>query len=501
MGKVKPLSMNKTGSSRVAMVMLALLLLGCLAQWGCSDRVKGTETANQKPVVYFVNIPPDSTSVSRNPVMYWVGSDPDGQVKTFRYIVIADTMLTNGHITPAEYATTALAAVPNSRWTYLQVVVATSPDPQTSHVVKMQASMTDPVNMAVPQYVFLQAIDDKGLGSDIVWRVMFRNDNPPTTTMVTIDYDESLMPFINAKKPGGLVTGVRLAWAGSDPIDYPVDPPPFQFQWKLFGPYTYDTLRDGTPIGEYQDLVSQFTSIVFVTNDGKVYHKGIGDSVVYYCDSVDTSAEPDTTVHYACVKIFVDTVRATNSYGRLDTMLMIDDPDFVGSSLYRLVDTSASADNGWISETGDTLYNVYRYAPQTGTTQMRFLFWVRCRDDAYVADLVPFYGPVGVIEPMYEHAVGVIDWTKLSLGQRINAPYKLGLDSMLDTAFNYWKNVVRKWDSANNPGGPATEFGYGDYIYINGRGDDVALKEYLRHKVMIMYNDDANNSVGIRRRE
>lgn len=469
-----------------------VLLLAASMQWGCSDRVKGTAYVNQKPVVHFVNVPPDSTRTSRNPLVHWVGADADGQIKQFRYVVVLwDSMKIDDstYYTPGEYAAGELQSLPQSRWTYLDVVTDPVPDPQTQGIVRMSASLGDPVNTYVPQYVYLQAIDDRGAHSDVVWKLMFRNDNPPETRVQAIDYDEYNNPFINAQTSGGLVTGMRLRWYGEDLLDYPVDPPPFQFQWKLFGPYTYDSITGG----EWKIVIDSFSARVFVTNDAKLYYQGKNDSILIYCDSVDTAM--DTIVTYVCEKIMVDTVSANNSYGRLERLLLLDDAKFIADSLYRFVDSSESADGtGWISSTRDTFYNVYRNKPQEATVQRRFLFWSRCRDDANVADLVPWYGPFGVIEPKYEREVAVIDFTRLSEAGRQNAPFRDADGSASkDSAFAYWHRALDGF-ARDCLGQDALNFDSTDYFYLNGLGDNIDLSILLQHKVVIAYNDDSKNS-------
>lgn len=483
--------MEKKFAPRVALLAAAGIVLTLVAslQWGCSDRVKGTSYVNQKPVAYFVNVPPDSSRTSRNPLVHWVGADADGQVRQFRYHVVLDTVLTRGHVTPLEYARTVLLGVPTSQWIYLDVVADPVPDPQTQGIVRMSASLDDPVNTFIPQYIYLQAIDDKGAFSEFAWKIMFRNDNPPETYAVPIDYDEFNNPFINAKTSGGLITGVRLRWYGEDLMDYPVDPPPFQFQWKMFGPYAYDTITGG----EWKVLVDSFTAQVFVTNDAKIYRKGNNDSILIYCDSVDTAS--GTIVSYVCEKIMIDTISASNNYGRLERMFLVDDPAFLADTMYRFVDSSKSADlSGWVEDVRDTLFNVYRNKPQEATTQMRFLFWVRCRDDANVADLVPWYGPFGVIEPKYEREVIIIDFTKLSRAQRHNAPQRnVDGSASKDSAYVYWKRAMDGF-AQDVLGQDTLAFDSTDYVYLNGLGDNIDLARLLQHKVIIAYNDDTKNS-------
>lgn len=489
------LKMEKKSASRPALLLAVAIVVSLVSsfQWGCSDRVKGTAYVNQKPTVYFVNVPPDSTRTSRNPLVHWVGADADGQIKQFRYVVVKrESMKIDSvtYYTPDEYARGELQSLPPSQWTYLQVVTDPVPDPQSQGIVRMSASLSDPVNEYIPQYIFLQAIDDRGLYSDVAWKLMFRNDNPPETYVQALDnYDEYNNPFINARTSGGLITGMRLRWYGEDLLDYPVDPPPFQFQWKVFGPYTYDSITGG----EWRKVIDSFTAQVFVSNDAKLYRKGNNDSILIYCDSVDTTA--GTIVSYICEKIMVDTVSGNNNYGRLERMFLVNDTAFMMNSLHRFVDSSRSADGtGWIEDVRDTLFNLYRNQPQDSTTQMRFLFWIRCRDDANVADLVPWYGPFGVIEPKYEREVAIIDFTKLSRAQRHNAPYRnVDGSASKDSAYTYWHRALDGFAQACL-GQDQLAFDSTDYIYLNGRGDNIDLATLLRHKVLIAYNDDCKNS-------
>src|SRR5512138_2145093 len=95
----------KTGiASKVLILLVAAALVGsALMLSGCPDRVTGDQTANKKPIVYFVNVPPSGYNTSRNPILYWVGTDPDGQVKMFRYAVVLVSEM--GGKTPEDYMT------------------------------------------------------------------------------------------------------------------------------------------------------------------------------------------------------------------------------------------------------------------------------------------------------------------------------------------------------------------------------------------------------------
>ncbi len=457
-------------SRLTVLCVAASLVASAILLSGCPDRITGEQTTNQKPVVYFVNIPPDDYQTSRNPIVYWIGTDPDGQVRQFRYTVVLEADM--GGKTPAQYIAQDLMALPQAAWTYLQVDDSL-PDPQTQNAVRMQADLDDPINSYVPQYVFLQAFDEQGLGSDVVYRRFNRNNNPPQTVIPGLPgYDELTSPFINAVNEGGAITGVRLAWRGVDEIDYPADPPPFEFQWKLLGPYTY-----GSPSSEYETVMANFVRKVFSANDGRVYQLGNHDSIIFYCDSLDTAATPDTLVTYECNKLLIDTITSSNPYGTLDSVLAIDDPAFATAGHRRIADSSDAGTTDWVTDVADTIYNVYRNRPSATTSESKFILWVRCRDDANVPDLVPAFRSVNVIEPKYEREVLVIDFTRKF--RALNRPY---LDTRLtnDTAFHYWKDAINTW----KPG----SFDTTDYFQIDGP-NQVALKRLLQYKIVILYND------------
>ncbi len=199
---MKQVYMKHSTPQRTMLLVVLGALVGSLLFWaGCTNRVTGTMKANQKPVVYFVNIPPDGSTSSRNPVVYWAASDPDGRVRSFRYIVVLQDSL-HGQ-TPQQYSAT-ISAMDSlgflaAKGVYLRVDDSL-PNPQTQAVVTMSADISDPVSAFVPQYVFLQAIDDQGLKSDVAYRLLKRNDNPPSTAVEFLSYDEQASPFINLRR-------------------------------------------------------------------------------------------------------------------------------------------------------------------------------------------------------------------------------------------------------------------------------------------------------------
>ncbi|HVP06453.1 MAG TPA: hypothetical protein VMS71_01325, partial [Candidatus Acidoferrum sp.] len=460
------------------LLVLVLVMVYSLIQFGCTNRISGTQTENKKPVVFFVNVPPESTKVSRNPVISWIGTDADGQVKYFRYLVVREDSL--GGLTPAQFAAQRLPNLDSTLWTYLTVTVD---NPMTSNSVKMSADLQNPVNHYYPQYVFLQAFDDKNLGSDIVWRLLLRNDNPPITFINAIvngaDNDTS-HPFINSVLPGGAITGIRLTWRGSDPIDHPKDPPPFQFQWKLLGPYQYNN----TPTDTFHLMIQKWVKKVFLANDGLVYAVGQGAKIV----------KCDTTLGVAnCDTILVDTIKTPGALGAFDSMLVMNDSFKNDSVYYRLVDSSTSADgSGWTYATTDTFWDAFRLRRGTITRQDKFIFWARCRDDASVPDPVPAWRGIDVVDPHYERGVLVVDLVKVSNTVRVNAPFR-------DTARNYWTRMLTQWATDRGPSFAQDTFRFvrdTDYIFLNAGPylDALPLLKVLAYKVMILYNDDIRAS-------
>jgi hypothetical protein len=478
-------------------LMLAVggILLALLATSGCSNRVSGTMKNNEKPVAYFVNIPPDGSFSSRNPIVYWAGTDPDGRVIDFRYIVVPVASM--GAMTPQQYAAT-LADLPKTDWLarggiYLHVSDSL-PNTQTSATVKMSADLNDPVNSYVSQYVFLQASDDRGTLSNVAMRLLKRNDNPPSTKLQFLNYDENTSPFINSVISGGAISGVRFKLEGEDLLDYPVDAPPFEFEWKLFGPYTY---VDSAHQLEYGQVLAMILDTVFVTTDAHLYHFGEGEYQVFYCDSLDTVN--DTVYRIPCDTLFIDTITRDNQYGHIRTILDVNDSTFRASSLgnsHRLVDSS----NGWTTAQYDTVFNLYRdpLFQSDSTIQRRFILWARSRDDAAVMDLTPAFGPCAVIEPRYERDVYVVNFVQASSPSTFNCPIFGGGDNYWpgDTAYHYWKDFL----TGNNARGiagwrPEMVFDTSDYYSLTKNNNRIPLKAFLQHKVAILFSDDAVSSV------
>jgi hypothetical protein len=466
-------------SSLLLLFAAGVLVIGSLVLPGCTDfldnRVRGDQTENQPPVVYFVNIPPDGYKVSVNPAVYWVGTDADGLVTMFRYIVVLSSDL-NG-MSPDEYAGAVLINLPESEWTYLDVTVD---DPQTGNIIPASADLTDPVNNYIDQYIFVQAFDDQSATSNIAWRLISRNDYPPATRAYGVDTSNI---YINAAVPGAVGTGTKVRWESTDPDD---EDTLFEYKWDVYGPYDSLTLKS---------LKDSFLVDVFVSNDAKVYRIGNGD-VIYIIDTsfTDTGIVVDTTE-----TIYVDTITANNLYGELDELLRLEDEDFQNSNVYNLkVDSSWNGAGRWVTNVQDSLYDLYRNSVTDSTIVRRFLFVVTGRDGAQVADLTPAWTTFKSIEPMYERDILILDFANVSI--RYNGPYIVPGDTAFDgsqalIAPWYWREAIENWAAAS--GLPIDfeildtgiyQFTRGDYLYTQKVG--VTLKQLLQHKMVILYNDD-----------
>ncbi len=451
----------------------ALVVISVIIISGCTDTLKGDINENTAPIVYFVNIPPDYTNFAHNPEVYWFGSDADGQIDYYRYFVAtADEIGSVDRDVALQFA----AAAHDTVWTYVDYDPGAS-DPQTTHVIRLTADADDPVNRYVLQFIFLQAFDDDARASTIAVKCLNRNDHPPDTRIANFLRTDT--PFVNAVVPGGIVTGVKLGWEGSDVRDYDEQglvAPPFEFEWKLYGPYSEeDTIT----------IFSEFIDTLFfpVTMDTVYYH---GDTMWIH-DS--TLVDDGDSVYWEVSDTFVAFEPGTGGdltmgYFR-DVKLVDTSEQYFGD---RLVRQSASGVGTWVQDTQDTIYNVYEGIDTGPTTITRFfIFTVRSRDDALVADLTPAFTVFKVIEPKYERDVLVIDFTP---GGAANYGRVNTIDSSMSMRRNIFGNFVTRWN-------PDVEFNPnlfyqgedGDYMWAEDWGRGMPLGKLLSYKVVILYSD------------
>ncbi|MFH1688118.1 MAG: hypothetical protein ABIE70_11445 [bacterium] len=502
---------NNLSRATVILLLAGVVIIGLglalTVTMSCTKTLDGNFKPNQQPIVYFVNIPPEGEQFSRNPVVYWVGTDRDGLISAFFYHVATAAEIGVG-VDPMSYA----QSLPESDWIRLDVDPK-GPDPQTTNVVSMSANLTDPVRSFVDQYVFLKAIDEQDLESDIIYRLFSRNDNPPNTEIwpvarPSIDSDTTV---------GGIVTGVRLKFSASDPIDYPADPPPFEFQWRLYGPYSE---------AELATLNSDYFTSVCVTADGIVYQLGediircdtafTDSGIVQTCDTLrcaEGMVIPEHLAHFVMVEDYFavedlpeELLRFGDiSYDGDQTQWM---PDCGrGASAYKCLakdnlDTwfTDTMEATWVIQTSevmeDTVFNVYWDYESDTTLAMNYVFWVRSRDDAKVPDLVPEYRTFSVISPQYERDVLVLDFQVSWL------PWNQPDTSDGFRVKGYWKDALEAW-AAQEPRldgivFDTTTLNIGHWQGRNSAADYIRaamydagppIAELLKHKVVILYND------------
>ncbi|MEA3296735.1 MAG: hypothetical protein U9R56_02590 [candidate division Zixibacteria bacterium] len=476
--------------AKITLVLVAIgvaaLSLSIAFTSSCTKRLDGEEFENRKPIVYFVNIPPAEHRFSRNPEIYWVGSDRDGIIVSFRYHVT--TAVDMEGAAPLDYA----MSLTDEEWIQLEVDPK-GPDPQTANTVSMSANLTDPVRSFVDQYIFVQAFDEEGLASDIIYRFFSRNDNPPITTIFGFGVSDT--PFVNSIEPGGVVTGVKLRWEGNDQVDYPSDPPPFEFDWRLYGPYND---ADTAIIND------KYITEVYLTHEGLVYWKAgfadtLDDTTFYiYSDSLetDTLRVVNGSAHYLYWDLDEETGDSAwieyTVLGSVEEFFRVDDKDFLSSRFGQEAKLVQSSD-GWTTAVTDTLWNVYRNYHSDTTLQMNFIFWTRSRDDALVPDPVPAFQALPVINPRYERDVAILNFNSTTENMP-NYPRNA------DTIKSYWKNAIDTWgdhsgykidfDTTTIVNGPlAGTSSSPDYFWMKKYNSGVPIGELLKHKVLILYND------------
>lgn len=489
---------------QVLLVALCCFALAAMFSAGCAKKLEGNTYENEKPIVWFVNVPPEGARSSVNPIVNWYGQDRDGQIDFYRYVVVREDVIGDSLGKPSDWNPVSqplsgaeiqsfldnyLGSMNDSAWTILPVT-AESTDPHTSNIIPMTAQMDDPVRTFVPQFVFVQAFDDEDQGSDIVFRRFLRNDNPPATRIVAF-LDN--FPYINAEFPRGPATGIRVRWQGFDVIDYPTDPPPFEYEWKLLGPYSDIA---------YQSLISRYFKRVFITNDARLFRFGdppdtVGYDTFWNVDStVIDSIRPDllgtalivcdTTYEHgveteSCDTILIDTLTGNNIYGVMDTLLMVFDTAFINSQYNVVAKTSADDDgNPWTTDLRDSLYDVYWNHPADTTQVARYIFAVRSRDDAHVPDLTPAWKSFIVINPQHERDLVVITWSNTADEN----------SAILTKVRSYWLEAVNNWITQT---GRAGEVEYVDSLdfrrVANYTQNNTMLQLILKYKVAIVVQD------------
>jgi hypothetical protein len=318
-------------------------------------------------------------------------------------------------------------------------------------------------------------------------------NNPPETRILSQHGER----FINSVEPGSPVKGVSVSWRGTDVIDHPYYPPPFEFEWRLYGPYD-DSL--------FEEISDSFMIPVFIANDYRIFRFGVFPDTVW--DTIGTGLFTrvipipmpssmticDTTYVdgyqvVVCDTMLIDTITYDNAYGTLDTLFDIDNPAFSGKPVVydRVAARSFDGVDNWTYDTADTLYDVYANNPTDTTVEMNFVFWVRSRDprDSLLYDPVPDFQMVSVIEARGELGVLVID-----VGQT-EAINKADTDSTRA----FWTNSINTW-RPTSPTSVSAFLPQRDFIRIvDYQSDPDLLLLLLKYKVMVLIQDAVTSSI------
>jgi len=317
-------------------------------------------------------------------------------------------------------------------------------------------------------------------------------NNPPETQI--LGYVEGV-PFVDGLTPGNWATGVRMRWGAYDIVDHPYEQPTFKYEYRMYGPYTDDNLNL---------IISRYRRQVFITNDGHMYRFGEPPDTVH-CDTFYSGIQIDSIIcqllptHHVicdtawlpggirgiwCDTILIDTLEGANIFGRIDTLMDVEDPEFVSDPQLNRI-AASSWDNGgsqWTPKTRDSLFNLFAYDPCDTTRQMRFIFWVRAQDptDSTVFDPTPAFRFPSVIDGKHERDVLVMHWTILASK---NHP-------SLSTVGSYWNQTIGTW---------IQDRGLGGEVYFDQGRDFYDVSDYLtnyrmllfalKYKVIIVYQD------------
>lgn len=294
-------------------------------------------------------------------------------------------------------------------------------------------------------------------------------NTPPETRI--LGFIEGL-PFINSVEPSSPVAGVRLRWSGRDAVDHPYRDPEFEFEYRVYGPYSDSLLELAT---------DNFVISVFRHNDGRMFRFGQGPTGFF--EVCDTIWLPGGTREILCDTTYIDTIQSSNVYGTLDTLFDFEHPDFVGHpDLNRLAIISGNAGDAWITAERDSLYNLFASLPSDTTLQMNFIFTVRAREteNPEAVDPTPAFATLSVFDPKHERDVLVMNWVGSAMENR-------ALEPAIEA---FWSGAIDSW-ATNNGLGEVIDFDFPrDLTHISDySGSTQALGLALKYKIMINIQD------------
>jgi hypothetical protein len=224
----------------IVFLILAALFLVFAA---CSEKsLKGDLLAPRPPSIFWAQVPTDSLN-HFNPNLHWFSTDQDGVVLDYQYTVLysstVDSLIGSGSMN------TLLANFPTGiPWTIIHTDSATIP------LYSVADTMADGTPVYVDQYVFIKAMDEDSLFSDIIYKHLARNNHPPTCYLVVpTTLEGNPEPKWCLPETTSTWKGIRVAWVGKDSIDIPGSiQPDFEWNIRLYGPYNVppDSIRPDT---------------------------------------------------------------------------------------------------------------------------------------------------------------------------------------------------------------------------------------------------------------
>jgi len=519
-------------------VIIPLLIIGLLNIFvGCERDIKGPPRVNIKPVVNFVNIPVENALFSSDTTIYWYGTDVDGFIDSFYYAVVRLSDV--GSDPDAFLAGGGLPTDSMDMWSGIKVELDNT---GTNAKVQMSADISDPVRTYVTSYIFLLAVDNKGARSDIVYRSFAKNNHFPNTTVNVNGFRD---PYINAVSDDGILEGVTINFSAEDRIDYPRNPPPFEYRWKVFGPFddSVKSLIDSVYITE-----------VFVDLYGDFFQHG--DTLRYFnrLDTNETTGEIDTIWH----EFPVDEMLGGNPYGFWQDAILGIDPHMDSLTLdsidhYKLADLTllngyvvdSSENPNWTFNTQVSVFDLFGkqdVSPEDDTTRiMSFMVWCQTRDDAHVPDPVPDFRFITVIEPKFERDVVILDagiysrssvynwpifpldpWEIPNPGEPFPDTSGPAIRDILGEFINDWKpgsfdaddilpddtvcpdhtpvdcGSGHLWVTFNWRSGTTQDYYpiYAINSYVDSGYASISLREILKHKIALIVKDNTANPIG-----
>jgi hypothetical protein len=316
-------------------------------------------------------------------------------------------------------------------------------------------------------------------------------NNPPETQI--LGYVEGI-PYVNGLTPGNWATGVRMRWGAYDIVDHPYEQPTFKYEYRMYGPYTDDNLNL---------IISRYRRQVFITNDGHMYRFGEPPDTVH-CDTFYSGVEIDSvrcqllpTHHIVCDTIWlpggnrvvwcdtilIDTLEGANIFGRIDTLMDVEDPEFVSDpQLNRIAASSWNGGSQWTPKTRDSLFNLFAYDPCDTTRQMRFIFWVRAQDptDSTVFDPTPAFRFPSVIDAKHERDVLVTDW---GIPANKNGAFP-------DSVRSYWNRAIDTWIQHDGLENDVIFDSARDFVNVLDLFDGYQMLPLaLKYKVVVVHQD------------